>query len=230
MAARHLSGLHEMFLIVLSRGFHEKRGESGTGVEPDAPLLGAGNTDTWRRTLTEHHVKRAMITAAISAAAILTLFAVGGLVAISRGPDARSLPVLLTSIEPADAAPSGSDVALSALFRDLPVPDTAAEIEPATAPPATTAAPSGFEPDKITPSVGRTVETSSTTRTTTGPALSAAGITTTSAKPATTTTLRPRETEERERSETDDREPDHEVILPEIRESDSAHRETHDDG
>ncbi len=222
--------------------------------------------------MTERLMKRALTAVAIMAAAMLTLLAVGGLFAISEGPNAGSLPVLLTSIAPAEANPRpGNVTAFSTSFADPFPPARAPEHDPAQEPeqepepgpasmtaaalPAgasiegdrTTGAPetslpprppsADFVPDKLTPGGERTSEGTSTIRVTTAPVASAAGTTTTSAKPSTastrpvtTTTSRAKETYTSTGSESRDDEHDHEVIRPKIRETDSKSRETHDDG
>lgn len=161
------------------------------------------------------------------------------------------LPVLLTSIDPAEATPLGSDPVSAPLFADRSAGDQAPEQRPTTTATAATTVlpddglteadrvtvssktsspspshPASFVPDELDSSVAGTVESTSTTRIATAPALSSPGVTT-STRPATTTT---RPSHENKAQESDDDERNHEVVRPKIRESERTSFESRDDG
>lgn len=92
---------------------------------------GAADTELGGSKMTERSVKRVMLAAAITAAGVLTVLAVGGLLVISRGPQAQALPLVRTLI--ADSTPAGeaavaAEVAAADQSTDHPDPAWPTEV------------------------------------------------------------------------------------------------------
>jgi hypothetical protein len=168
--------------------------------------------------MTEVKVKRIMLIATISSVTMLTLLAIGGLFVITKGPHARTLPMLRTEVASVGSVtPSPQETAPAFLTDDAP-PDTGetdgSDVRSTGDPDAgiPAADPAGAQQPQAAPAISRKAPSSA--------AGSSSGKTTGQSR--TTSTSAPTHDSSREHAEEhdEDDDEDREVIGPDVRETD----------